>query len=69
MAERNDIGFKGDQCHDSGRESMEYIKKDRDDPSWAAHERQLFIPALLNIRYAIDEDVDGYFCPGSEGRT
>ena len=30
---------------DVDRESMKYIKKDRDDPSWAAEEGQLFIPA------------------------
>ena len=27
------------------RESMKYIKTERDDPSWAAQERQLLIPA------------------------
>ena len=35
---------------DVDRESMEYIKTERDDPSWAAHEEQLLIPASnLNL--------------------
>ena len=57
---------------DVDRESMKYIKTERDDPSWAAQEGQLLIPASnldFFIRYAIDGDVDGYFCPGSGGRT
>ena len=47
MAERNDVGPKGDQCHDSDvdRECMKYIKTERDDPSWAAQEGQLLILA------------------------
>ena len=47
MAERNDVRPKGDQCHDSDvdRESMKYIKTERDDPSWAAQEGQLLILA------------------------
>ena len=31
---------------DVDRESMKYIKTERDDPSWAAQEGQLLIPAL-----------------------
>ena len=31
--------------HDVDRESMKYIKTERDDPSWAAQEGQLLIPA------------------------
>ena len=30
---------------DVDRESMKYIKTERDDPSWAAQEEQLLIPA------------------------
>ena len=30
---------------DVDRESMKYIKTERDDPSWAAQEGQLLIPA------------------------
>ena len=30
---------------DVDRESMKYMKTERDDPSWAAQERQLLIPA------------------------
>ena len=47
MAERNDVGPKGDQCHDSRSdcESMKYVKAERVDPSWAAQEGQLLIPA------------------------
>ena len=46
---------------DVDRESMKYIKTERDNPSWAAQEGQLLIPASnrLDIRYAIDGDVDG----------
>ena len=58
---------------DVDRESMKYIRNDRDNPSWAAQEGQLTIPAfnlnLINIRYAIGGDFDVYFCQGSGGRT
>ena len=52
MAERNDVRPKGDQCtiQDVDRESMKYIKTERDDPSWAGQEGQLLIPAsILNL--------------------
>ena len=47
MAERNDVGPKGDQCHDSriDRGSMKYMKSEREDPSWAAQEGGLLILA------------------------
>ena len=48
---------------DVDRESMKYIKY---------IERAIThscIQPRLNIRYAIDGDVDGFFCPGSGGRT
>ena len=56
------------------RESMKYMKTERDDPSWPAQEGQLLIRAsnfdlISGIRDAIDGDVDGCFCPGSGGRT
>ena len=56
---------------DVDRESMKYIKAERDDPSWAAQEGQLLIPASTSIYYpACDRrDVVGYFCPESGGRT
>ena len=64
MAERNDVGPKGDQCHHSRCRPREHEihKIETDDPSWATQEGQLLIPAS-NL------DVDGYFCPGSGGRT
>ena len=88
---------------DVDRKSMKYRKTEREDPSWAAQEGQLLVPASnlelisdmqstgtsmdifvrgvgvgltgrattrsgfqprIDIRYAIDGDVDGYFCPG-----
>ena len=33
------------RIQDVDRESMKYIKTERDDPSWAAQEEQLLIPA------------------------
>ena len=49
------------------RESIKYMKTERDDPSWAAQEGRLLIPASnLDLK---PMDVDGYFCPGSGGRT
>ena len=33
---------------DVDRESMKYLKTERDDPSWAAQEGQLLIPASNN---------------------
>ena len=42
MAQRNDAGPRGDQCHDS---SIKYMKTERDDPSWAAQEGRPLIPA------------------------
>ena len=55
-----------DTIHDVDRESMKDIKTERDDPAWAGQEGQLLNPAFqprFNIRYAIDGDVDGCFCP------
>ena len=42
------LGSRGDQRHnqDVDRESMKYIKTERDDPSWAAQQGRLLIPAL-----------------------
>ena len=52
---------------DVDRESMKYRKTEREDPSWATQEGRLPIPASnLDL---ISGDVDGYFCPGSGGRT
>ena len=47
MAERNDVGPKETSVtiQDVDRESMKYIKTERDDPSWAAQEGQLLIAA------------------------
>ena len=47
MAERNDIRPKETSVtiQDIDRGSMKYIKTERDDPSWAAQEGQLLIPA------------------------
>ena len=42
---------------DVDRESMKHIKTDS------------CFQSRFNIRYAIDGDLDGYFCPGSGGRT
>ena len=45
------------------RESMKYIKTERDDPSWAAQEGQFFIPAS-NF-----DLISGMRSTGSGGRT
>ena len=47
MAEPNDLGPKRDQCHDQDveREGIKYRKTEREDPSWAAQEGRLLIPA------------------------
>ena len=57
---------------DVDRESMKYIKTERDDPSLAAQEEQLLVPASnpdLTSDVQSTGTVDGYFCPGSAGRT
>ena len=59
---------------DVDRESMKIRKTDREDPSWAAQGRgeantHSGFQSRLDTRYAIDGDVDGFFCPGSGGRT
>ena len=47
VAERNDIRPQKTSVtiQDVDRESMKYMKTERDDPSWAAQEGQLLIPA------------------------
>ena len=51
---------------DVDRESKKYIKSERDDPSWAAQEGQLLIPASnLDL---ISMGRRWNFCPGSGGR-
>ena len=57
---------------DVDRESMKYMKTEQEDPSWAAQEGRLLIPAFnLDLIPGMRSkgDVDGYFCPGSGGRT
>ena len=57
---------------DVDRDSMKYIKIERDYTSWGCPGRAIThscIQPRFNIRYAIDGDLDGYFCPGSGGRT
>ena len=53
---------------DVDRESLKNIKTEREDPSWAAQEGRLLNPAglqpRLDIRYAIEGEVDGYFVRG-----
>ena len=52
MAERNDVGPEGDQCHDSRCRSWitKYVKTESDDPSWATQEGPLLIPVSnLNL--------------------
>ena len=62
MAERNDVGPNGDQCQDScvDRESMKYIKIEKDDPSRAVQEHDLLIPASSSIECPVCDrrDVD-----------
>ena len=57
---------------DVDRESMKYIKTERDDPSWAAQEGRLLIPAsnldLIPGMRSTGTSMD-IFCPGSGGRT
>ena len=55
----NEMTSDPEECHN--RENIKYMKTERDYPSWAA--------SRIDTRYAIDGDVDGYFCPGSGGRT
>ena len=55
--------------HDVDRESMKYTKNDRNNPSWAVAINHSCVQSQLKIRYAIDGDVDGFFCPGSGRRT
>ena len=51
-------------------ESMKYIKTERDDPSWAAQEGQLLIPASnLDLIPGMRSTGTYYFCPESGGRT
>ena len=52
---------------DVDRESIKYMKTERDDPSRATTHSGF--QSQFDTRYAIDGDVDGYFCPGSGGRT
>ena len=57
---------------DVDSESMKYRKTKREDPSWAAQEWRTThsgFQSRLDTRYAIEGDVDGYFCPGNGGRT
>ena len=57
---------------DVDRESMKYMKTEREDPSWAAQEGRLLIPASnLDLIPGMRSkgDVGGHFCPGSGGRT
>ena len=74
MAERNDAGSKGDQCHDSRCRSWKHeIHENRTRGSFLGYPGRAtthsgFQPRF-DIRYAIDGDVDGYFCPGSGGGT
>ena len=56
---------------DVDRESMKYMKTERDDSSWAAREGQLLIPAsnldLISRMRSTGTSMDIY-CPGSGGR-
>ena len=57
---------------DVDRESVKYIKTEREDPSWAAQEGQLLIPAfnldlISGMRLTVTS-MDIFF-PGSGGRT
>ena len=54
---------------DVDHESLKNIKTEKDDTYWAAQEREITHQPRFNIRYAIDADVVGYFCPGSGGRN
>ena len=60
------------KIRDVVRESMKYIKTERDDPSWAAQEGQLLIPASnLDLKSGVQSTGTSLdiFCPGSGGRT
>ena len=59
---------------DVDRESMRYIKTGRNDPSWAAQEGQLLIPAsnldlISGMRSCDPRGRRLIFCPGSGRRT
>ena len=60
------------KIRDVDRESMKYIKTEMDDPSWAAQEGQLLIPASnLDLKSGVQSTGTSLdiFCPGSGGRT
>ena len=60
------------KIRDVVRESMKYIKTERDDPSWAAQEGQLLFPASnLDLKSGVQSTGTSLdiFCPGSGGRT
>ena len=52
---------------DVDRESIKYMRTEREDPSWATTHSGF--QSRFDSRYAIEGDVDGYFCPGSGDRT
>ena len=60
------------KIRDVVRESMKYIKTERNDPSWAAQVGQLLIPAsILDLKSGVQSTGTSLdiFCPGSGGRT
>ena len=60
------------KIRDIDRESMKYIKTERNDPSWAAQEGQLLIFAShLDLKSGVrsTETSLDIFCPGSGGRN
>ena len=58
---------------DVDRESMKYIKTERDDPSWAAQEGQLLIPAsnldLISSMRSTGTSMDFFVLGGGGGRN
>ena len=71
---RNDVGPKGDQCHDSRCRSWKHeIHENRTRGSLLGCPGRATthsgFQARLDIWYATDGDVDGFFSSGSGGRT
>ena len=60
------------KIQDVDRESVQYIRKRQGKSFLGCPQRAInhsCIQLRFNNRYAIEGDVDGYFCPGSGGRT
>ena len=56
------------KIQDVDQNTIKYISHDNTESNWVAPDGPLRVPES-NLDLAIDGDFDGYFCPGSGGRT